>query len=97
VLSTVRATLEHDTRDHPFLPTRGWHAAVTTEVGLLPFGSAYFYQRAEVAASHWWRLPWNDHVLRLEMFAGAIAGDAPSSSSTTWATSVTFCPHASWA
>lgn len=77
VLSTLRATLEHDTRDHPFLPTRGWHAAVTAEVGLLPFGSDYGYQRAEVTASHWWRLPWDEHVLRLEMFAGAISGNAP--------------------
>jgi len=77
LLSTVRATLEHDTRDHPFLPTRGWHASVTAEVGLLPMGSDYDYQRAEFAASHWWRLPWNEHVLRLELFAGAIAGNAP--------------------
>jgi len=77
VLSTLRASLEHDTRDHPFLPTRGWHATVTAEVGLLPLGSDYDYQRAEVAASHWWRLPWNEHVFRLEMFAGAISGNAP--------------------
>ncbi len=77
VLSTLRATLEHDTRDHPFLPTRGWHASVTAEVGLLPAGSDYDYQRAEVQASHWWRLPWHEHVLRLEVFAGAIAGNAP--------------------
>jgi len=77
ILSTLRASLEHDTRDHPFLPTRGWHATVMAEVGLLPLGSDYAYQRAEVAASHWWRLPWNEHVLRLEMFAGAISGDAP--------------------
>lgn len=77
ILSTLRATLEHDTRDHPFLPTRGWHATATAEVGLLPLGSDYDYQRAEVAASHWWRLPWNEHVLRLEMFAGAISGNAP--------------------
>jgi len=77
VLSTLGATLEHDTRDHPFLPTRGWHASVSAEVGLLPAGSDYDYQRAEVQASHWWRLPWDEHVLRLELFAGAISGNAP--------------------
>jgi len=77
VLSTLRATLEHDTRDHPFLPTRGWHASVTAEVGLLPFASDYDYQRFEVSASHWWHLPWHDHVLRLELFGGAISGNAP--------------------
>ncbi|HWZ93174.1 MAG TPA: BamA/TamA family outer membrane protein, partial [Polyangiaceae bacterium] len=77
VLSTLRATLDYDTRDHPFLPTRGWHASVTAEVGLLPAASDYEYQRVEVQASHWWHLPWHDHVLRLELFAGAISGDAP--------------------
>ena len=77
VLSTLRAELDYDTRDHPFLPTRGWKATVTAEVGLLPAASDYEYQRAEVSASHWWHLPWHDHVLRLELFAGAISGNAP--------------------
>jgi outer membrane protein insertion porin family len=77
VLSTLGAALEHDTRDHPFLPTRGWHASVNVEVGLLPAGSDYDYQRAQAQASHWWRLPWSEHVVRLELFAGAIAGNAP--------------------
>jgi outer membrane protein assembly factor BamA len=77
VLSTLRATLDYDTRDHPFLPTRGWHASITAEVGLLPAASDYEYQRAEVSASHWWRLPWHEHVLRLELFGGAISGNAP--------------------
>ena len=77
VLSTLRATLDYDTRDHPFLPTRGWRASITAEVGLLPAASDYEYQRAEVQASRWWHLPWHDHVLRLELFAGAISGNAP--------------------
>jgi outer membrane protein assembly factor BamA len=77
VLSTLRANLDYDTRDHPFLPTRGWHASVIAEVGLLPAASDYEYQRAEVQASHWWPLPWHEHVLRLELFAGAISGNAP--------------------
>ena len=77
VLSTLRATLDYDSRDHPFLPTRGWHASVTVEAGLLPAASDYEYQRAEVSASRWFRLPWHDHVLRLEMFAGGISGNAP--------------------
>lgn len=77
VLSTLGATLDYDTRDHPFLPTRGWRASITAEVGLLPAESDYEYQRAEVQASHWWHLPWHDHVLRLELFAGAISGNAP--------------------
>jgi outer membrane protein insertion porin family len=76
VLSTARLTLLHDTRDQPFLPTRGWSVAVTGESGL-PFGSDYVYQRLDVDTSRWWQLPWADHVLRLQLFGGAIAGDAP--------------------
>ncbi|MCA9595953.1 MAG: BamA/TamA family outer membrane protein, partial [Myxococcales bacterium] len=76
ILSTVRGTLQHDTRDSPFLPTRGWFASVTGEVALAPFGSDYGFQRMDVHASRWWALPW-DHVVRLELFGGAITGDAP--------------------
>ncbi|MBX3126393.1 MAG: BamA/TamA family outer membrane protein [Polyangiaceae bacterium] len=76
VLSTARATLQLDTRDSPFLPTRGWYTSVTGELGLAPFGSDYGFQRIDVHASRWWALPWQ-HVVRLELFGGAIAGDAP--------------------
>jgi outer membrane protein assembly factor BamA len=77
VLSTLRASLEHDTRDHPFLPTRGWHASIAAELALLPAASDYDYQRIDLEMSHWWRLPWHEHVLKLQLVAGAIAGDAP--------------------
>jgi outer membrane protein assembly factor BamA len=77
VLSALRATLQLDTRDHPFLPTRGWFATATSEVAVAPLGSDYGYQRLELAASRWWRLPYKSHVLRLELFAGAITGSAP--------------------
>lgn len=76
ILSTLRGTLQHDTRDHPFLPTRGWFSTVTAEVSLTPAGSDYGYQRLDAGASRWWRLPWK-HVVRLDTFAGAIHGDAP--------------------
>lgn len=77
VLSTLRGTLQIDTRDHPFLPTRGSFVTLTTEVGLLPTGRDYDYARVDAQASRWLRLPWKDHVLRLSAFAGAISGDAP--------------------
>ena len=77
VLSTARGVLQHDTRDHPFLPTRGWFGTVAGEVGLTPLGSDYAYQKIDLAASRWWQLPWKQHVLRLELFGGAISGDAP--------------------
>jgi outer membrane protein insertion porin family len=76
VLSTARVSLQYDSRDQPFLPTRGWFATVNGELALAPFGSDYDYQRVEVQASHWWRLPWQ-HVARLELFAGSITGYAP--------------------
>jgi outer membrane protein insertion porin family len=77
LLSTLRATFQLDTRDQPFLPTRGWFASTNAELGLSPFGSDYAYERMDLSVSRWWRLPWHDHVLRVGLFLGAIAGDAP--------------------
>ncbi|HVU00220.1 MAG TPA: BamA/TamA family outer membrane protein [Polyangiaceae bacterium] len=77
VLSTLSATLQHDTRDKPILPTSGWFTSVTTEVSLSPFGSDYPYSRIDVLANKWWTLPWHEHVVRLRLFGGAISGRAP--------------------
>jgi outer membrane protein assembly factor BamA len=77
VLSTLRATLQYDTRDQPYLPTRGWLLSLEGEVSLGPTGSTYRYQKLDALASRWWQLPWHGHVLRLELFGGAIAGEAP--------------------
>lgn len=77
VLSTLRGTLQVDTRDHPFLPKRGSLTTITTEVGLLPAGRDYDYARVDVQTSRWFRLPWHEHVLRLSAFGGAISGNAP--------------------
>jgi outer membrane protein assembly factor BamA len=77
VLSTLRTTLQLDTRDHPFLPTTGWFVAATGEFGSSALGSDYAYQRSDVHASRWFRLPFHEHVLRLELFAGGISGNAP--------------------
>jgi outer membrane protein insertion porin family len=77
VLSAISGTLQFDTRDHPFLPTQGWFTHLTGEFALLPLGSHYDYQRMDLYASHWWKLPWNKHVARLELFVGTITGDAP--------------------
>lgn len=77
VLSTVRATLQHDTRDQPFLPTQGWLVTLNGEFSLLPAALDYDYQKIEARASHWWALPWGHHVLSLDVYGGAIAGHAP--------------------
>jgi outer membrane protein assembly factor BamA len=76
ILSTISATLQHDTRDKPILPTRGWFASATAEVSLAPLGSDYPYARIDLLAQKWWTLPWQ-HVLRLRLFGGAISGNAP--------------------
>ncbi|WP_433933020.1 BamA/TamA family outer membrane protein [Sorangium cellulosum] len=76
VLSSLRAAIDHDTRDAPFLTTQGTLASVAVTVGVPPFGSDYGYQKFEFGAQRWFRLPLR-HVLRVEAFAGAVAGDAP--------------------
>ena len=43
----------------------------------MPFGSDYVYQRLDIDTSRWWTLPYADHVLRLQLFGGAINGEAP--------------------
>lgn len=76
-LSVIGASLRYDTRDHPFLPTRGWMVDASTEVGVVPLGSDYGYERADLRASRFWPVGDRGHALRLDFFAGAIAGDAP--------------------
>lgn len=76
VLSTVRAGVLHDTRDAPFLTTRGTLASATVTLGLPPLGSSYGFQKVELGVRRWFRLPWS-HVLRLGAYGGGIAGDAP--------------------
>lgn len=76
VLSTLRAALIYDTRDTPFLPTRGALLSASLTAGLSPLGSDYSFQRLELSAQKWWKLPWN-HLVRAEAYAGGIAGGAP--------------------
>jgi outer membrane protein assembly factor BamA len=76
ILSTLRAKLVHDTRDEPFLPTRGWYVQLLGDLSLTPFGSDYPYAKVVASTSRWIPLSWG-HVLRFEGFAGAIFGEAP--------------------
>jgi outer membrane protein insertion porin family len=75
-LSTLRATVVNDTRDEPFLPTRGHRLVASIDAGLSPLGSDYPYSKLTVRGSQWFPLPWG-HVLALEAFAGSIFGNAP--------------------
>jgi len=76
VLSTLRASIEYDTRDHPWMPTRGWLASAALELSPAPAGSDYPYEKLDLKAHRWWALP-HGHVFGLDLFVGAIAGDAP--------------------
>jgi outer membrane protein assembly factor BamA len=58
------------------LTTQGTLAAVSVTAGVPPLGSDYGFEKIELSAQRWWRLPWR-HVIRLEAFTGGIAGDAP--------------------
>ena len=75
-LSTLRATLIHDTRDEPFSPSRGSYASLVGEASLTPLGSDYPYFKLQAHGSSWFQLPWG-HVLELDGFAGAVFGTAP--------------------
>ena len=76
ILSTLRTTIVHDTRDEPFLPTMGHYASAMAEAALTPLGSDYPYAKLVLHGSQWFTLPWG-HVLHLEGFAGGVFGDAP--------------------
>jgi outer membrane protein insertion porin family len=76
ILSTIGATLINDTRDEPFLPTRGHHIEASLAASLTPFGSDYPYGKLVLSASKWFPLP-RAHVLHIEGFAGAVVGTAP--------------------
>lgn len=76
VLSTLSASLQHDTRDQPILTTRGWQGALSAEISLLPTGSDYSYQRFDLSVARWFPLV-HGQALKLEAFIGAIAGSAP--------------------
>jgi len=76
VLSALRATLIHDTRNEPILPTRGSYISVIGDTALAPAGSDYGFIKLQVRASRWWPLKSN-HVVRLQLDYGAVTGSAP--------------------
>lgn len=76
VLSGIHASLTYDTRDAPFLPTRGILADLRGMVALSPLGSSYEFGRVEAGFAVWGTLPWG-HVLSFDAEVGAIMGDAP--------------------
>lgn len=76
VLSSVRTTFVHDTRNVPVLTTSGEHLVLGVDAGLLPLGSSYAYTKMEAHGTtfHEYR---SGHVLALRAFLGGVFGDAP--------------------
>ncbi|MEZ4474673.1 MAG: BamA/TamA family outer membrane protein [bacterium] len=70
VLAVAGLGLHHDTRDDPAFPTRGRRASFALAAGVGPFA------RFLAGFEQYWRLPFR-HVLRLDLKAGAVMGDAP--------------------
>jgi outer membrane protein assembly factor BamA len=76
ILSTLRATFASDTRDQPFLPSRGHRFVASLDASMAPLGSDYTYAKLQLDASQSLAMPWG-HVLQLHGFVGGVFGDAP--------------------
>ncbi|MCL2449720.1 MAG: BamA/TamA family outer membrane protein, partial [Polyangiaceae bacterium] len=76
VLSTIHSTVVNDTRDEPFLTSRGHRVLASFDASLAPFGSDYAYAKVVLRGSQWFQLPWG-HVVAVSAFAGGIFGNAP--------------------
>ncbi|WP_156865025.1 BamA/TamA family outer membrane protein [Pajaroellobacter abortibovis] len=76
ILSACGVSWVLDTRDDPFLPTKGeWisaHALLSTSW----IGSSYQFIKVDVRASRWFVLPWK-HIFRVDGIMGLIEGEAP--------------------
>jgi hypothetical protein len=75
-LSGLHASLVHDTRDEPVLPTQGSHVSLVADLAPAVLGGDYAFFKVQARLLKWFSLP-KQHVLRLEAFGGAISGDAP--------------------
>ncbi|MDF1566116.1 MAG: BamA/TamA family outer membrane protein [Deltaproteobacteria bacterium] len=75
-LSVLSAALELDTRDDPFIATRGVRLRLTAEVSSPFLFSDYDYSRFRIDAA-WHRRAFADHTLRLHAFVGLVQGEAP--------------------
>jgi hypothetical protein len=73
-LVTSRAGLQYDTRNAPFLPSRGVGAGLGVEATSLP--GAYEFARLTLSGEAHVPLPWNHHV-GLYGLGGVVLGDAP--------------------
>lgn len=75
-ISTITGLFEYDSRNEPFLPSKGLRITLSAEISSPLFGSSYSFTKFTAEYNHYFRLPWK-HVLKVNVFAGLIAGDAP--------------------
>lgn len=77
--SGVRLYWAHDTRDQPFVPTRGYQTTLFGEIMEGGIGDNEIYKLG-VNYRHWFRMPWYKHVLSLRGRAETVEaynGDVP--------------------
>lgn len=76
MLSVTSVTLEHDTRSDPIMPERGALLTATADVSTRLFASRYSFVKLSASYRRYWALPWR-HIASLQLFGGAIFGEAP--------------------
>jgi len=77
--SVIRLYWAHDTRDQPFVPTKGYQTTVFGELSEGAIGENEIYKLG-ANYRHWFRMPWYKHVLSLRgrvETVEAYSGDVP--------------------
>jgi len=77
--SVIRLYWAHDTRDQPFVPTKGYQTTLFGELSEGAIGDNEIYKLG-VNYRHWFRMPWYKHVLSLRgrfETVDAYSGDVP--------------------
>jgi len=77
--SVIRLYWAHDTRDQPFVPTKGYQTTVFGELMEGAIGDNEIYKLG-ANYRHWFRMPWYKHVLSLRARAETVeaySGDVP--------------------
>lgn len=77
--TTLRMTFDHDTRDNPFFPTRGYQLNLSIQGSSSLWGSDYDYVKTVLRSAYALRPGFNEagHVIRFNLFGGVVLGDAP--------------------
>lgn len=75
-MSTVSAFLTYDSRNDPFLPSKGLYLNVGVELSNTLIGSTYNYSKYTLVTDYYKQLPWK-HVVRIGFLGGLITGEAP--------------------